>query len=199
MNHSIRTIFFALFFISAIGCSTTPSTDYFTLVADSSIAKNNQIINKNGPPLNIGVGPLSIPDHLDSFSILSLENGNQVLVNEYQLWAGNLKTIINQVLADNLSMQLGIDGIWAFPWDNRNRPEIQIRVVFERFIGELGKDVTLQAKWVVLSEYGKKEVITNKTTITETLSSDDYLSYVKALNNALNKFSLILAEALTSL
>lgn len=202
MNHYFSKTFPILFFIAMlnIACSSAPTTQYYTLVSDntiSTITSQPSVLLKDNE--SIGVGPLVIPNSLENFSVISIENNNNMVINPYYLWAGNLKTNINQVLADNISRSLNLDSVWAFPWDNRNRPKIQIRIVFEYFMGELGKNVTLQTKWTILSDYGKKEIKTEKTIITENLITSDYLSYVQALNLALNKFSLIMATELSQL
>jgi len=183
-------------------CSNVPTTQYYTLVADNNIKAI--ISNQNRPGIvntkdSIGIGPLVLPNSLENFSVISLENNNKLIINPYHLWAGNLKTNINQVLADNISRSLAIDSVWSFPWDNRNRPKLQVRVVFEQFMGERGKSVTLQAKWTILSDYGKKEIKTEKTVITEPLASASYLEYVQAQNTALNKLSLVIANKIKAL
>jgi uncharacterized lipoprotein YmbA len=183
-----------------LGCSSAPVTEYYTLIADTgndTIVVGQRSLLKDGD--NIGVGPLIIPNSLENFSVISTANNHQMLINPYQLWAGNLKKNISQVLADDISSHLGIDGVWAFPWDNRNRPKIQVRIVFEHFSGELGKMVTLKAKWTLLSEYGRKEIKTDKTEMTQILTGSNYLDYIKGLNTLLNRFSLQLAEELNSL
>lgn len=188
------------FLLLTLGCSSTPATEYYTLVADTGSYSNevgSRSLFKEGD--NIGIGPLVIPNSLENFSVISTENNNQMLINPYQLWAGNLKQNIGQVLSDDISSHLGIDGVWAFPWDNRNRPNIQVRIVFEHFAGELGKTVTLKAKWTLLSEYGRKEIKTGKTEITQVLANADYLHYVQGLNTLINQFSLALAKELNNL
>ncbi|MFT6390231.1 MAG: putative lipoprotein YmbA [Cellvibrionaceae bacterium] len=192
------TIFLIVIVVVSIACSRVPTTRYYTLVSDDSIP-NASDNNSDDSGFSIGIGPLVIPNSLENFSVISIENNNNMIINLYYLWAGNLKSNINQVVADNISRALNIDSVWAFPWDNRNRPKIQIRIVFEQFMGELGKSVTVQAKWTMLADYGKKEIKTEKTVITESLSSSDYLSYVQALNIALNKLSLIIAAKLSEL
>ncbi len=178
------------------GCGNTPVTHYYTLRADNSASptKQNLSVYKTN---NIGIGPLVMPSSLENFSVISVEKNNQIIIDPYHLWSGDLKTNINQVLADNLSNILGVDGVWAFPWDNRNRPKIQVRIAIEQFMGERGGDITLQAKWTLLGDYGKEEIRTEKTRIIKTLTSDDYLSYVQGLNAALNEFSMTIANALS--
>lgn len=200
--NTILPIRFSIIFISLIvilicaACSSVPTTQYYTLVADNKI---NNTDKQSRPKIlgvndSIGIGPLVIPNSLENFSVISTENNNNMVINPYHLWAGNLKANINQVLADNISRSLSVDNVWAFPWDNRNRPKLQARIVFEQFMGERGKSVTLQSKWTLLDDYGKKEIKTEKTVITETLQSTNYLEYVQALNKALNALSLLIAN-----
>lgn len=195
-------IFYSLFILlgmalTAISCSSVPKEQYYTLVADKAQPTLELIQSFNDD--SIGIGPIVIPNSLENFSVVSIENNNQTIISLFHLWAGNLKTNINQVLADNISTALNMDSVWAFPWDNRNRPKFQVRVAFENFMGTRGDSVTLQAKWTLLDDYGRKEIKTGKTIITQTLASESYLDYVQALNLALNQFSLTIATELAQL
>lgn len=205
--NTILPVRFSIIFISltviliCTACSSVPTTQYYTLVADNKV---NNTDNQSRPNIldgndSIGIGPLVIPNSLENFSVISTENNNNMVINPYHLWAGNLKANINQVLADNISRSLSVDNVWAFPWDNRNRPKLQVRIVFEQFMGERGKNVTLQSKWTLLDDYGKKEIKTEKTVITEPLQSTNYLEYVQALNKALNTLSLLIANEIKAL
>ncbi len=190
------------FFIVTLGilvllttsCSSVPETQYYTLVAENNVSRLTP--STNNKAVNIGIGPLVIPNILDNFSIISIEKNNQISLSAYHLWGGNLKDNINQVLADNISNHLGINGVWPFPWDNRNRPELQVRIVFERFIGERGKNIILQAKWTILTDNGRKELMTHKYQNNKPLQDDSYLTYVKSLNEALNDFALEISQKL---
>lgn len=205
MTNQKRTLcyFLALGFTALInvGCTSVPPTQYYTLVSEKYVA-NKPITNDADftqtaiSAKSIGIGPLVIPNSLESFSVTSVEKNNQIIISPYHLWAGNLKTNMTQVLADNISHSLQQDSVWPFPWDNRNRPKIQVRVVFERFMGELGKEIQLQAKWTILDEYGRKEIKTEKTIIMEALMTSSYLNYVTTLNDALNQLSLVIADEL---
>ncbi len=192
------------FFIATLGtlillvtsCTSVPETQYYTLVAENNVS--NIAPTTTNKAVNIGVGPLVIPNILDNFSIISIEKNNQISLSAYHLWGGNLKDNINQVLADNISNYLGINGVWPFPWDNRNRPELQVRIVFERFIGERGKNIILQAKWTILTDNGRKELMTHKYRNKKSLQDDSYLTYVKGLNTTLNEFSLEVSQKLNT-
>lgn len=196
-DHCVRLPLTLLCCLLINACTSIPETRYYTLVANTDA---QALINTRPSWLNnqdsIGIGPIVIPNNLENVSVVSTEDNNRLLINPYQLWAGNLKANINQVLADNLSTLLNIDGVWAFPWDNRNRPVQQVRIVFERFVGVRGQSVTLQAKWTLLNEYGKNEKQTTKTLITKNLASDSYLDYVQALNQALDELSVLIAQGL---
>jgi len=183
-----KTILFIIFSLTISACSSTPNTEYYSLLAQT---KDHQNISSNNTDQNnsIGIGPLVIPDMLNNFGIISIKNGNQLSLAIYDLWAGNLKNNITQVLADNISSQLDNERVWPFPWDNRNRPKLQVRIILERFMGELGGQVTLQAKWTLLDEYGRKELQTNKSAFSQATTSDSYADYVAALNRTLHQLS----------
>ncbi len=166
-------------------------TDFFTLVADQDTEQRVAQPYRG----SLGVGPVKLPELLDHPGVVSESGGQQIEVAPYAVWAGDLNAAVVRVLADNLSAYLGTDQVWPFPWDNRARPEQQIRVVFEKFSGERGGDVVLQAKWRLLSSNGGEELRAEKFSARISAADKSYEAYVAALNDLLNQLSEAIALA----
>lgn len=171
----------------------TYKTEFFTLVADADAAP---LVQREYTG-SLGVGPIRIPELLNHSGIVSRGSDQQVFVAPYQVWAGDIKRAMTRVLADNLSAYLNTDQVWPFPRDNRVRPDRQIHILFERFDGERGGEVVLQAKWQLLTADGDAQLHTAKATLQTRARDSSYSAYVHALNQLLNEFAAQLALAIT--
>lgn len=181
----------AILLILAACSGLNYKTDYYTLIADQDASL---LINRPYSE-SLGVGPVKLPEMLDHPGIVSRDNGQQLLVATYAVWAGDLNEAVTRVLADNLSHYMGTDQVWPFPWDNRVRPQRTIRIVFERFSGERGGEVELQAKWRLVSGSGDKAFYSGKVTLQTETQGNSYNAYVAALNELLNQLSQAIARA----
>jgi uncharacterized lipoprotein YmbA len=178
---------------SLMACSgPTYQTKHYTLVADASAKP----VTERVYPLSLGVGPIRLPELLDHPGIVSHNEQQRVFVAPYDIWAGDLKAAISRVLADNLSVYLNSHHVWPFPWDNRVRPERRISLVLERFGGERGGEVVLQAKWRLLSSDGGTELDSGKIRLADNTPDDSYSAYVETLNALLNRLSEAIAQNL---
>ncbi len=183
-------ILLVLVLVSGCASNSIP-TRYYSLTPLEPAAATGDGIAET---ISLGVGPLQLPEMLDRRGIVSFRKGNELSIATYNIWAGDLQEAILRVLTDNMSSQLGNDRIWSFPWDNRNRPEYQLRIVIEEFSGQLRESVTLRAKWSLLGEHGRKELLTRRSSHQQRVSGKGYRDYVGALNGALNEFSQALAS-----
>lgn len=137
--------------------------------------------------LPIGIGPVDIPRLLNRPQIVSRKNSNEINLAEKHQWGGSYKEEIIQTLSDNLSSLLKTQHIERYPWKLSFKPNYQIRVDIERFDGELGKSVTLQARWRLMR--GNKEVLVKQSVIQQAVNGKSYSAYVKAQSLALQKFA----------
>ncbi len=173
--------------------SSGPATRFYSLFADSSIEPVEHSLGK----ISIGVGPVILPDYIENPSVVSLTSSQQVRVSGYHAWAGNLKESMTRVLADDISGALNLDAVWGFPWDNRVRPDYQIRVVIEQFDGVRGGQVNLRAKWTLLNKSADKVLSVGSVSLSEASVGRGIDNYVATLNRLLNRLSLSIVEKLT--
>lgn len=176
--------------LSLAACSSQP-TRYYTLHQTSATPT---------PPGSythtLGLGPVFLPEALNQPGIVTYSQGQEVIVSGYNIWAGYPNQAVTRVLTDNLSILLGADTVWPFPWDNRARPARQVRVVIEEMAGERGKHVTLQAKWTLLANNGETLLAAERTRLRVACDDDSYGAYVKAVNQAINQLSEQMAKTL---
>jgi uncharacterized protein len=186
-NNSLRAVLGGVLLCLCSACSSPLQIkQYYTLhsIAEAEAAAPVSIAG------GLGIGPVELPEALSGINIVSLVGEQRVDKSPEHLWAGDLQRAISRVLADNLSHQLALDDVSPFPWDTRHRPEKQISVLIEELQGELGQQVTLVAKWSLYDEQGLHLVQVGRQRFSAATGDASYASYVAAINQVINQFSL---------
>lgn len=177
----------AVLLIFGGGCTSSgPKTTFYSLFPK---AEQPGQFALNQSTISVGVGPVSMPEFLDNLGIVSTSGNQVVRVSGYHAWAGDLKSSITRVIALDLSRHFDIDDVWPFPWDTRTRPDVQLRISIDEFYGRRGGDVTLSARWVLLTKRARKELGVDRITLTRTTANDSVETYVAALNDVLGEFT----------
>ena len=198
MKNKLTILWISLLVISLNACSSvlnTPDsalggTHFYSLVALAPVST----ANKN--QLRIGVGPVEIPRLLNRPQIISRKDNTEILMAEKHQWGGSYKEELIQALTDNLSNLLNTDNIEQYPWKFSFKPVYSVRVNIERFDGQLGKTVTLKARWRLYK--GSQEVLVKKSVITEPVKGRSYAAYVKAQSKALAILSKKIASKIAT-
>jgi hypothetical protein len=144
--------------------------------------------------LRIGVGQLEIPRLLNRPQIVSRKNNTEVIMAENHQWGGSYKEELLQTLTDNLSTLLHTNNIQKYPWQLSYKPHFQVRIAIERFDGELGKSVTLKARWNLLKD--NREILIKQTIINTQIKGNSYNDYVKAQSQTLISLSKKISQAI---
>lgn len=194
MKPNILTIILSVVLINLSGCastfdvltSSTPNKPHF--YALSSLPPSNA----SNQGLRIGVGPLEIPRLLNRPQIISRKNSAEVIMSENHQWGGSYKEELIQTLTDNLSALLKTENVETYPWKFSFKPAYQIRINIERFDGQVGKSVTLKARWRLLRN--NKEVFVKRAVINTKVKGKSYTDYIKAHSQTLATFSQQIAK-----
>ena len=194
----MKILFTAIVFFSLLSCSSNKVTKYY--VVKPTFQKHTIISEASTSFLSdksIGVGPVFVPKWLtQSFSVASYDSGNALRLPTYHIWAGELDSMIVNAISSDLSHNTGWESVWVFPWDNRHRPEYQIRVNIEEFSGEVGSMARVYVRWVLLSNHGKKEEFVRVEKLEQELPDESYETYTHTLNELLADFTHLLAKDL---
>lgn len=186
----LRTALLSVFALGVIGCAAQTPTQFYDLTAVSE--SNTQRLPQS---VSLGIGPVTLPDLLDQPGVVSRKGGTVVNVATYHIWAGELEPAFTRVLAQNVARRLDHDSIWPSPWDNRFRPEYQVRIFVDRFSGEVNGEVSLNLTWTLLGDFGQEMIRTQRYRGSVT-AAGGYDGYVNALNQLLAEFSEQLADGL---
>lgn len=172
------------------GCAAQQPTHYYDL--STQVSPGQATLDKT---VTLGIGPVTLPQTLDRPGIVTRKNNTGVAVASFEVWAGELEPAFNRVLSDSVATRLQHDQVWSTPWDNRFRPQYQVRVFVDRFSGELNGDVSLRLTWSLLGDHGQQLISTRR--YRETLPAEPgYAGYVQTLNQLLADFSVEVADTI---
>ena len=182
--------------LMCVGCAGSGSpTAYYTLQAapDADLrGKDPQTAN-----LVIGLGPVTLPRHLDRDAIVTRLSPNQLKVNEDHRWAGSLHTDIVRVLAAHLEDLAQVREVAVFPWPTRVEPDLRFRMEILAFEGSPGKEVTLKAAWSLAQGSSNQPAIRRTSLIHRKTQGGSIEEMVAAMGVALTELSNEMAEAVS--
>jgi uncharacterized lipoprotein YmbA len=184
-SHSLRAIG-ATALLLAIGCTTTPESEFYML---SPVSQAPNIAFAGNADLSIGVGPVQIPDYLDRPQLVTQTSSNRLQVDEFHRWGGSLNSNLLRVVAQNLSALTGTDNVVVYPWEDPVDPKYLVQLSVLDFGGSLGGDVVLDVQWLVSSNDRRKTLASGRSQITEVARGPDYVALVAAQSRALGKLS----------
>lgn len=211
---AFRVVWLPLFLASC--AASGPKTEYYTLNAmaplasaqeaalNPALADQSHIFQQaealRKKVVTFGVGPIQLPEYLDSSAVVSRELAKEgvpsarLIVSGRHAWRGNLQEGISRLLVQNLGSLYGVSGIWPLPANSRVAPKFQIRVAFDELAGVRGEKAVLQARWQLLNQKGDRLLLVGNETLSVKLHDDSAQAYVQGVNQSLNDFSVILAE-----
>lgn len=193
-----RFVLFALMVsLVAGGCAGTPPAKLYTL----SALKASEQPAPSSPPVHLvlGIGPVTVPDYLDRPQIVTRRGDNEIDVSEFDIWAGSLDQDVARVLAENVSLLLGSERVYAYPWLRGDTLTHRIRVKISHFEGSLGGSVLLRAQWSIVADVSREVVLARESRISEPVGGSDYGSLVAAQSRVVGTLSREIAEAVMSI
>lgn len=137
-----------LFIALAAGCGGSPKRNFYTLQAPLGPAARTVLGGPAQP--TVVVGPVTVPDTVDRAQIVVRTSGNRLDISDLHRWAEPLRGEIGQVLAADLSRELGGMEIFVQGQETASgEPDIRVAVDVLRFDSVLGEAAILEAAWVV--------------------------------------------------
>ena len=184
---------FIVFVLLVAGCSTSPTSNFFHLEKNADMTLTG--IDRGTA---IGVGPVNIAQYLDRPQIVTRNGSHGLQMSEFNRWSEPLKNSISRVISVSLSNQLQTTRVYLIPRRNKAIPlDYQVAIDIARFDGELGSDARLTARWS-LYDKDNKVILTKVSIISVASEGTDFESLVAAENQALQKLSAEIANAIKS-
>jgi uncharacterized protein len=189
--------------VALAGCvgSSRPSRFYTLAPIDVRPAASAAAL---GAGATLAVGPVEIPDYLDRHQIVTRAGANELVVSEFDRWAGSLQEEITRSLVAVLAGRLASRGVAVAPWRSAQvlpaASPYRVAVTISRLDGVLGRSVVLGGRWALVAERdGKASAVTvREATITEQVDGAGYDALVAAMDRALARFGGEMADAVTA-
>ena len=178
------------------GCSTSsPPPKYYTL---SSLAspKTAEFSPSRSGTFVVGIGPVEIPDYLDKPQIVTRTATNELLLSEFNLWGGSLKTDIMRVLTENISSLLVSEQVAVVPWRAHVPGAFRVPVYLVRFDATPDGTVSLKAKWGIVAKDGTTVETIREFSVTKPVKGKEYNDTVSAMSDALADLSKGIASTI---
>ena len=182
--------------LTIYGCSSKP-TKFYVLTPLAEVQTIPDRLNED--TLSIGVGPISLPDYVNRPQIVTKNGANELVIDEFYRWAEPLRTNVSRVLRDNLATLLGTENINKYPWNRFVHIDYQVSIDFTRFDSVIGKEATIEARWIVLTDRGRNEILRKKSKITKKADTEHYDAIVIAESQALAELSQQIAHEIHTL
>jgi uncharacterized lipoprotein YmbA len=182
-----------LIFVGA--CGTTRPSKFYTLNSLQTPETVKQVASDE-KKISVAIGPVEIPDYLDRPQIAVRSSQNELILNEYERWAGSLRDDITRVLVENLSILLGGDRVSVFPLRPGFQSDYRIRVNLTRFDIMPDNVVSIRAEWAILDKNGVTSFTMRETNFDEHIEGRSYSDKIAALSLALTGLSKDIADGL---
>jgi uncharacterized lipoprotein YmbA len=175
------------------GCGTmSPPSSYYILTSSNQMTSQIQPLND----ISVGVGPVTVPGHLDRSQIVTTTGQNSITIHEYQRWGDSFKTQVEETLAENISSLLQTPKVAVYPWERAQRPNYQVYVTVRRFEGKAGMNVTLDTIWQIVDVNSDKSLLIRHFVQTFPVVGSDMSAYVQTQSDALETLSQEIAKGL---
>ena len=181
----MRLLSSLLVFALLAGCvGSTPPSEFYIL---NSLYGAEADLGFSPDPkgLEVGFGPLELPDYLDRPQIVTREKLNELNIDEFHRWGGELKSTMERIMAQNLSYLLNSERIWLYPWSANAQVRYQVRFDVLRMDGALGEQALVRARWEILQEEGGRTLGSRLSTRIEPVDGPGYRALVAAQSRAL--------------
>jgi uncharacterized lipoprotein YmbA len=182
------------------GCSLTrkpPPTRLYVLTALPQAERVAHTVLTNND--TIGVGPVTLPQYTNRSQIVTGNTNPELDRASFEQWAEPLEGNFTRILAENLSLLLATDQVMVFPWQGPTDVAYHVIIDVTQFLGELGGQASLEARWSVLGKNGKEVLMRKKSSFTEPVAAQDYQALATALSRTVVHLSRDIPAAITAL
>ena len=176
---TLRVVFASLSLCPAgCGLSGPPPAEYVIGIAPAPARVTTPL---TGRPI-IVVKPVQLPDYLDTRELL-VRRGNQVVASESGRWGERLSVGITRALAASLAARLPGLIVTTTPLVEQSARHVLVDVT--SFEASDNQEVALVARWSIVDGPGRFTLLSERTALTEPVTSTDDSTVVIAMSRAL--------------
>jgi len=190
-----RKLFFGTYLLAWVlaGClGASRPVDFYTLTPLPRPAAGLEAT----PGTIIALYPVLIPEYIDRPQIVTRTDDNQIALSEFNRWGGTLKHELTNVLVQNLNVLLAERRANVMLDTLTFDPNYLVTVTVNRFDGQLGNTVWLNAAWSIRDLKAKKMLAVKTSVIQEKAAAQDYAALVAAESRAIAALSREIAAEL---
>jgi uncharacterized lipoprotein YmbA len=171
-------------------CSSAPVT-FYTLSAQGSQAP------ARSSAISVEVGPVTLPVYLDRPQLVLADQSRRLTILDQSRWAGPLPRMLAQTLADDISRELGLSQVHAYPQASPYSSDYALSIDVRSLQGSPGQGVHLDAAWSMLQ--AGRRVAQGRFVADEATRTDSIDALVAAHDRVLAAFAHTLAQAMLPL
>jgi len=178
--------------ISALAaCGSSPPVRFYTLEPIPGTTSTTNVES------TIGVGPLRFPEYLARPQIVSTGTDGEVVVAEFDRWAGSAEAAFQRTFALNLNTLLDNVMVIQYPFGGGLvSPDYRIIAQIALFGTDAAGTATLDVSWGMIDAEGAEYIAARRSVFTASSESGvSYQARVRAMNETLRDFSRELADA----
>jgi uncharacterized protein len=149
--------------------------------------------------ISLGVGPVRLPGYLDRREILTRVSQSRLDVSQNDRWAEPLDENLAHVLAQNLSVLLGSDGVISYPWPIAKGPDYRVTVEVLQFECNSALEAQLSARWWVIDRNDTGAAKVKESHLTRAATDRSTGASVAALSETVADLSRQIAQAVIAL
>ena len=147
----------------------------------------------------LGVGPVSLPRHLDRPEVVRRLSSNQLAFQPLDQWAEPLDEMMLRILTQILQHDLGLHHVESFPWNGRSGVTHQVSLDVLSFDHAPDGKVRLEARWKVFDETAGTLLYAASSRIRTAPREQTVEAVVLAMSESLGALSREIAERLVKL
>jgi hypothetical protein len=175
---------------SLVGCGSSPASRFYVLTPLPTTEVTSPISGRK-----VAILPVEVAAHLDRPQIVTTIGPNELKLSEFDRWAEPPRDGVPRILTTNLVNLLGSEFIYQFDLPDADR-DLRVALRILRFEGELGRSVTLEARWGVLGGKDRTAKVVKTSVIQKAVKGDGYAGFVGALSEAMGDLSREIADGI---
>ena len=177
--------------VSVAGCGTPAKLNYYTLSAQPA---SPPAVASASRPLNVYVGPITIPEAVDRPQMVMRIDANRVELVELERWAEPLKAAIPRFIADTLARELATSTVMSSRQSATLTFDYRVAVDVQRF--DFSADgAAIDALWTIRTA-SDAAPRTGRSEAREPTAARDPQAMAAAHSRALEKVAREIAAAI---
>ena len=184
-----------LLVVLSAGCALLdPSPDrsrYFTLTPNSNVDAGER---KPRRDLEIGLGPISVPDYLNRPEMIFRMGTNELHPLAFDVWAAPLADQFKSTLARDVAVLIDGCEVTTYPWYPRTF-DATVAIDILRFDVDDNREAHLVVRWAVRNGAGSSDVPARESSFSAPATGNDARDAVAALSTVLGDFSREIVRA----